>query len=314
MLGVFGATVTPMLVLFSCIVIGFILNKKDLVPKDCAVVLSKLENYILVPALIINTFSKYCTIQSVKEQYKLVLYSMIILAIALIISLRLAKYFTKDKYKINIYKYALAFGNFSFMGNAIVPGILGEEFLYEYMLFILPLNVAVYTWGTIILIPKGNKKRSPLKSLVNPIFISIVVGAFLGLTNAKDYLPAFVSSTVSNLAACMGPLAMVLTGFVIGHYNVNVLLKNKKVYIATALRLIVFPLLFVAILYLLNADKTTIMLAFIAYGTPLGLNTVVFPAAYGGETYTGASMATISHTLCVISIPVFYTILTMILA
>ena len=31
----------------------------------------------------------------------------------------------------------------SFMGNAIVPAILGEAQLYPYMLYILPLNVAV---------------------------------------------------------------------------------------------------------------------------------------------------------------------------
>ena len=45
-----------------------------------------------------------------------------------------------------------------------------------------------------------------------------------------------------------------------------------------------------------------------AFGTPLGLNTVVFPAAYGGDTSTGASMAMISHTLCVITIPIMYAI------
>ena len=38
----------------------------------------------------------------------------------------------------------------------------------------------------------------------------------------------------------------------------------------------------------------------------LGLNTVVFPEAYGGEPQTGASMTMISHTLCVLSIPLLY--------
>lgn len=108
----------------------------------------------------------------------------------------------------------------------------------------------------------------------------------------------------------MGPLAMILTGFVIGSYDIGGLLKNKRVYIAAALRLIVLPTLFIVILRLLGADKNTLYLTLFAYGTPLGLNTVVFPAAYGGDTSTGASMAMISHTLCIVTIPIMYAILT----
>lgn len=96
----------------------------------------------------------------------------------------------------------------------------------------------------------------------------------------------------------------------IGNYDIAGLLKNKKVYIATFLRLIVIPSAFILLLKLLGADKNTLFLTLFAYGTPLGLNTVVFPAAYGKDTSTGASMAMISHTLCVITIPVMYALLT----
>lgn len=311
MLETFLATLSPMLVMFLCMVIGYTANKLKLAPDNTATVLSKLENYFFVPALIINTFMKYCTVQSVTEQYRLILYCLVALVLALAVALPLSKVFAGgDGYKRNIYKYALAFGNFSFMGNAIVPAIMGEAALYDYMLFILPLNVAVYTWGVIILIPKGEKKQSVLKSLLNPIFVSILIGAAIGLSGLSEAIPKFVTQTISNCSSCMGPLAMILTGFVIGSYDIPSLLKNKRVYLATLLRLVVLPAVFIIVLKLLGADKNTLYLALIAFGTPLGLNTVVFPAAYGGDTSTGASMAMISHTLCVISIPIMYALLT----
>lgn len=305
MLQTFLATLSPMLVMFLCMALGFVSNKLRLTPDNTATVLSKLENYFLVPALIINTFMNYCTVASVKEQYKLILYCLIVLVLAVVIAWPLSGVFCRCGYTREIYKYALTFGNFSFMGNAIVPAILGPEMLYSYMLYILPLNIAVYTGGVIILIPKGQGKNI-LKSLLNPIFVSIIIGAVLGLTGAKQYIPSFVTSTIGNLAACMGPLAMLLTGFVIGDYKFGKLLKNGKVYIATALRLIILPALFLGLLILLKADDMTLILTFFAFGTPLGLNTVVFPAAYGGDTATGASMAMISHTLCIITIPLMY--------
>lgn len=312
MLETFQATLSPMLVMFLCMVLGFVAKKKALTPDNTATVLSKMENYFFVPALIISTFMKYCTVASISEQYTLILFCVIALLIALCIALPLSKVFAgDDAYKRNIYKYALAFGNFGFMGNAIVPAIFGAEMLYPYMLFTLPLNVAVYSWGVMILVPQGQHKDSVWKRMLNTTFLSILIGATLGLTGAGPYVPAFITSTIDNCAACMGPLAMVLTGFVIGGYDLKVLLKNKRVYLATALRLFVLPALFVTVLLLLGADKTVLVCALFAFATPLGLNTVVFPAAYGGDTSTGASMAMISHTLCVVTIPLMYALLTL---
>lgn len=301
-----------MLVMFACMVIGFILNKKKLAPENTATVLSKLETNVLLPALNISTFMKYCTVSSLQENGAMVLFSAIIAVLAVAIALPLSGVFTRHSYNRNIYKYALTFGNYGFMGNAIVPAILGQEFLYSYMLYTLPLILIGYTWGTGIMIPK-EKAGNPLKMLLNPVFFSILIGMTLGLTGTAAYVPAFITTTINNLGACMGPLAMVLTGFIIGNYSFRDLLNNKKVYIASVLRLFVFPALFVVLLKLLGADDLTVTLCLFAYATPLGLNTVVFPAAYGCDTSTGAAMATISHTVCVVTIPIMYALLTVFL-
>lgn len=302
-----------MLMMFSCMIIGFVLNKKKLCPDNTASVLSKLEANVLAPALTIHTFGRYCTVESMSEQYLLILSCGLILAIALGISFALSPVFAGKGYNRNVYRYALTFGNFGFMGNAIVPAILGEAALYDYMLFALPLNVAVYTWGVAGLIPKSEGKRNPLKNLLNPSMFAVAIGMALGLTGASKYMPAFVGSALSGLGGCMGPIAMVLTGFLIGQYPIQKLLSDKKIYAASVLRLIVLPALFVVILKLLGAENRAIIMCLFAYGTPLGLNTVVFPAAYGGDPSTGVSMAAISHTACVITIPIMYALLTAII-
>jgi predicted permease len=52
-----------------------------------------------------------------------------------------------------------------------------------------------------------------------------------------------------------------------------------------------------------------LFLTFFFCATPLGLNTIVFPEAYGGDPETGASMALISHLLCLVSIPLFFALM-----
>ena len=84
-------------------------------------------------------------------------------------------------------------------------------------------------------------------------------------------------------------------------------------YIITFIRLLVLPCAAVAVLTLLGADKETALLAMFACGAALGLNTVVVPAAYDGDTRPGAAMAMISHIGAVVTIPLLYALLTQIL-
>ena len=101
---------------------------------------------------------------------------------------------------------------------------------------------------------------------------------------------------------------MLLAGFIMGGYNLKSLLINKKVYVATLFRLILIPAFIVSLLRLFGANDTVLSLSLIALATPLGMNTIVYPAAYGGDFRTGASMTLISSTVSVVTIPLMYLI------
>ncbi len=303
---VFTSTLNQMMVLFIFMALGFFLNKKRLLPLDDSVVLSKLETYAFVPCLVFSVFYKYCTVENFRLKWTYMLYGAAIMAVSLPIGIALAKLFAKDEYLKKIYTYSFAVANFSFMGNAVVLGVFGEEILFDYMIFTLPLNLYVYSIGTASLIPTEGGKKLSVKTFVNPIFISLILGAFCGLLSVP--LPKFITTAISSAGACMSPLAMLLTGFVIGEYSLKTLAGDKKVYLASVIRLIILPAIFMSVLLLLKTDKAIIRVALCATAMPLGLNTVVFPAAYGGDTTPGAGMALISHLISIITIPVMFSI------
>ncbi|MBR3908406.1 MAG: AEC family transporter, partial [Clostridia bacterium] len=225
--------------------------------------------------------------------------------VSIILAIFLSKVFAKGDYLRKIYTYSFAVANFSFMGNAVVLGIFGEEVLFDYMIFTLPLCLYVYSFGTASLIPDNNNKFS-FKAFLNPICISMLLGTLAGLTSLP--LPKFLITAVSSAGACMSPLAMILTGFVVANFSIKTLAKVKRIYLASILRLIILPLIFVFILKLMDTNDSIVMLTLCATAMPLGLNTVVFPAAYGGDTTPGASMALISHLMSIITIPVMFTL------
>ena len=314
MLQTFSATISAMLVMFLCIAIGFLLRKFRLAPDNTASVLSKLELYVLLPAQILVTFLNYCTVETLQVQYRTVLYGALAVGLEIVIALLVARFFSKEKTERNIYLYNLIIANMGFLGNAIVPQIMGQEALYSYLLFCLPFNIVLYTWAINLLIPPEKlEKKSIWKKLAHPTLIAMAIGVVLGLAGVGKVLPEFVSTTLKNLSGCMGPVAMLLTGFVIGGYQIGELLRKGKVYIITFIRLLILPSVTVVVLTLLGADKTTALLGMFATGAALGLNTVVVPAAYDGDTRIGAAMAMISHVGAIVTIPLLYALFTQIL-
>lgn len=316
----FLSTLTPMATLFFCIAVGFVLKKANVFSGDAGKVMAKMVTWVFFPALNFVTMARYCTVDTLSLHATNLVLSSISVALAMSIAIFLSRYFVKQKCaELGIYRYALTFANSGYVGDPIVLAMFGDAALAQYKLFCLPLTLVIYTWGTSILTPSDANKGSAFKRLLNPTTTAMLCGIVVGLLGVGDRMPAFLNSTLDSFKACMGPVAMLLAGVTIARYDFIGMLKKAKVYIATALRLVFIPVVLIAALYGLKTlagqlfglsiDNDVLFLCFFACATPLGLNTVIFPEAYGGDPETGASMAMISHTLCVVSIPVLYAVM-----
>ncbi len=314
---IFFLTLNQTAMMFTLIAIGFILRKAKILPESSNITMSRLETYVFVPALSFSNMMDKATVSTLIENASLTLYGAIIGLVAVLISYPISSLLIKNKenslsldYQKCIYRYAITFGNFGFMGNFIVLGIWGAEGYFKYSMFTFFISLLCNSWGLIMLIPKSSANPSIAstlkKGLLSVPMLAIFFGIIAGLANLKAYFPGFAVTMLDNAASCMGPVSMLLAGFVIGGYNFKELILNKKVYIASFLRLVVIPSIFVLALKAIGVSDEIITFTLIAYATPIGLNTIVFPAAYGGDTKTGASMATISHSLSVITIPLMY--------
>lgn len=310
---VFSLTLTQMLLMFVLIAVGFLLRKTHRLPDNAYVVASRMETYVFSPAILMYSQLTKCTAENFSKHWTLILAGFLVTLCGVLLSFPLCRLFVKKPgYQRCVYQYAMSFGNFGFMGNFIILGVFGSDMFFRYGLFTLGMNILCNSFGMYILVPK-EKGASFWKNLKNgllkPPIIAMLCGMALGLTGLGQYLPEFFLKALNSAGGCQGPVAMLLAGLVVGAYDLKEMLLNKKVYAASAMRLIILPALMVLTLRALGADYNLQVLTLIGTGTPLGLNTVVFPSAYGGDPKPGASMALISHTLSVITIPVMYLLL-----
>lgn len=303
------STLNQLAFLFGFIAIGYFLMKIGAIPKNASAVLSKLENIIFIPALVMGTFIENFTINRIISAWKLLVCSFIIVLIAIPIAIIISKIITKDKYIQKIYTYGLCFSNFGFMGNAVVSSLFPGIF-FEYLIFTLPLWILIYLWGVPrLLIAESNGKQTfiqSLKSFVNPMFIGMLVGMIIGLLNIK--LPVWLTSIINVSGDCMSPIAMLLTGMVVSSISLKHTFTNVRIYIISIVRLVIIPFVFILFTSFLQISETIYICALCTLSMPLGLNTIVIPSALGKDTTVAAGMTVISHLLSCVTIPIIFSV------
>lgn len=305
-MSVFFSTLSQMGFLLLLIAIGFVLARTGAVPASGAGVLSRLENNVFIPALVLGTFMEGFTLERLSTAGSFFLCGLAVVAAGIPLSILAARLCTRDDYIRKIYTYGLSFSNFGFMGNAVVAALFPEVFV-DYLIFVLPFWCFIYVWGVpYLLMPSGGRKSlaAGLRKLINPMFIAMLVGIVLGL--AAPPVPAFLTSAVSSLGDCMSPVAMLLTGMTVAGIDLKATLRKGSIYAVSLIRLLVFPLAAVALLRFLPLSQPLALCTVCALAMPLGLNTIVVPSAYGSDTSVAAGMALISHLLSCVTIPLVF--------
>lgn len=301
----FLTTLSQTASLLIFILLGYLLGKFRLVPENAHTTLSRLETNLFVPALVLSIFIANFTTEKLTIAWQLLLGSCGLLLVGVGLSLLLCRICAKDKYEQNISLYGLVFPNFGFVGNALVGALFPDMFL-EYLIFTLPFWILIYLWGVpVLLMGDTNKKvtlKDRLKNFLNPMLICMFLGMIIGLLNIP--VPDFITSTVNAAGNCMSPVAMLLTGMTIAHYDLGRILKIKSIYIASFLRLIFLPGLFLIVLALFPMPATFATCAMCLLSMPLGLNPIVIPGALGKDTSVGSGMALVSHVAGCITIPI----------
>ena len=304
---VFLSTLGQMAQLAAFILVGYVLVRAKVLPGEGTTLLSRMENWIFIPALILGTFMENFTPDRLSTAWQFVACGSAVALGGMLIALLVSPLCAKDSYIRKLYTYGLTFSNFGFMGNAVIMALYPDLFP-DYLVFSIPLWILIYGWGVpVLLIPAENANRSlaaRLKPFLNPMFAAMLLGILLGL--ARIPVPAFITSACDSLGACMSPVAMILTGMTVAKYDLGAVIRKGSIYAVSVLRLLIIPLLCIAALHFLRLPQELGICILCGVAMPLGLNTVVVPGAYGRDTSVPAGMALISHIFSIATIPLMF--------
>ena len=283
------------LVMLVYMMIGYFLYKKKLVSAGGSADIGRILLYIVMPAAILKSYLADFS----RERLEGLFVSFLAALLSRLLSIAAARIaFSKEQ---GIERFGAAFSNAGFIGIPLVQMTLGEEAVFYVSSYVALLNILQWTYGLVTI--TGDRSLISVKRLrTNPILLSFLAGIALFLLPVS--LPETAENVVGTIAAMNGPLAMIVLGVYLGQVPLRSLFSGRVVYRCALVRLIVIPVLTMALLFVFPEKyhmlKLTIL---IAASAPVGSNVSIFAQLYGQDYMQSVKEVTLSTLLCIITLP-----------
>lgn len=203
-------------------------------------------------------------------------------------------------------RLAAVFSNAGFMGIPLEQAVLGDVGVFYGIVYVVVFNLFMWSWG-LCTMEKGEGRKETgfsLKTIVNPGTVGLTLGAPLFFCSAK--LPAVIGVPVHHMANLNTPLAMIVIGYALAGARFGRVLRMGFVYVATAIRLVLCPLLVIAALYPLRAslDRNLMLAMVIAASAPVAAMVSMFATKYRRDVDVSVAVVSGSTLLSVLTMPV----------
>ncbi len=285
------------LVMFLLIATGYVLFRSKKITLAGSRDMASLMVTIVIPAVIINSFSSPYSPQKAKALVLCILLSALLLAVSLIVSHLFFRGHAIDD-------FASGFSNPGFFGIPLVQAAFGSEAVFYITPFIVGINVLQFTYGVRLMA----KEKSPdwKQFARNPIFLSAVIGVLLFFLPIE--LPGAISSPLNYVANLNAPLAMIVMGVYLAQTDFRSLFTSPRLYGVCASRLLLIPLLSLLAFSLIPAGYEIRSALLIAAACPVGANVAVYAQLNGGDYAYAVKTVVLSTLFCILTLPVVLTI------
>ena len=309
-----NTTINQLILMFFFMAAGFFFRKKRILDEYSSGTISRLVVNLFLPAMVIRSFSDNFKSDVLADKALLLLFASAVLLVTAIMSIFLAKLFAREKNEngetvINkntqgIYIYSFTIPNLGYMGYPLVQAVFGDSALTDAMIYCMPYNIYIYTLGMYYL---TEHKTITFKTIITPPFLATFVGMGLGLLDFE--MPKVITRILTSAESCVSPCAMILTGAVFARMDMSSVFRDWRPYAASAIRLLIIPLAALALFRFIGVPEGWILPSVAILAMPLGVNSIVFPEAYGGDAESGAKVCFMAAILAIFTIPVVFALL-----
>jgi hypothetical protein len=192
----------------------------------------------------------------------------------------------------------------------IIVGLFGGANPYFVPLFLFTIFHPSMIFSTYALFfgKRIQKEKLNWRRIVNPVLVATFIGLIIGLVSAREYIPRFLITIVAMVGAIATPLFMLILG---GNIYNDIMHKGdngRRRYIGevvkfVAIKNVVFPLIFLALLLWLRPNSTVALIVMLQAAVPPITAIPILVERCRGNRAIASQFVVASFMFSILSIP-----------
>lgn len=289
------------MIMFIMVLAGLALAKTRLVNESECAILSRINVYLFMPCLLFNSFMTRWT----GEKLQNLLVSIVGAVVIHLVFLVMTHFFMRVFPIAKVDGASLIYTNAAAIIIPLIVGTIGTEYVPYSAGFMMVATAFLWTHGVWLL---GSKDAiQPKKILTNPPIIAAILGLLVMALSIE--VPPMFTEVTQTLGSCMAPISMIQIGIVCAGFDLAHLKRIRTIWITVALRLLVYPVVAIAVLAVLNRlvslpnDWEVFFVIMLCSSGPSGVMVTQLAHIFGVDTDRASCINVVTTALCVLTMP-----------
>ena len=309
--------------LFSMMLIGYVIWKRNWMDENAYQKLSRIVVNIFNPLLVVYGVAGKSSEGNagllLQNLGFVVLFYVLLWGMGFVILAVLRP--RKEEQKL--YRLMTMFSNCGFMGIPVITSVFGNDSMIYIVFYMLVFNLLIYTYGmnlarkagedmhsvssekTGTAKSSGNGKKSGVqwKRMLNTGVIASLAAILIFIFQIP--LPDIVVDFCDYIGNATIPLSMMMIGISIAKVNLKVIFTNVRIYLFTAVRMVIFPILVILLIKsFITADPVIFGVFVLQLSMPVASIATLIAKENGADEACCTNGIVLSTLLSIVTIPV----------
>ena len=299
--------VSQVLVLFALILTGFICAKVKLTGPEMAGYFSSFIMKITLPAMLFSSFLRPFSRELLQEGGLALFLSALSYVLSFFVAFIYPRLLRIKGPERGVHRYALIISNCGFIGYPIIEAVLGPEYIFHAVIFNIPFSFLAFSVCAWLISKEGGNDRGiSWKTFFNPNVIATLLGLLCFVFSLT--LPKPLFRCIKMTGDITSPLSMIMIGTTLAQANVRQIFGRWRVYVTTAMRLLILPAAVGFIFYLLGIKGPLFVMGVVITAMPAGSSTSILATLYRTTPEEASSLVFLSTMLCMVTVPLVITL------
>lgn len=285
---------------FLVILVGYYLKQRKMLNEDFINTSNKLNFKVTLPALLMQDISH----ADIRDDFdiRFLLYCILVTTFCFFVIWGMTKVFMKDRTMTGAFVQASFRGSAAVLGVAFIQNMYGTTGMAPLMIIGC---VPLYNIFSVIVLTlespnhgKSKFRKTLYHIVTNPIILGIAAGLILSGFSIR--MPSIIDKTIGNFAKIATPLALITIGA--GFEGKQALAKMKPTVIASFIKLILQPLLFLPMAMYMGFTDEKLIAILIMLGAPTTVSCYIMAKNMDNDGVLTSSIIVLTTALSAVTL------------